>query len=221
VQPNPGTVKVISSTSMTVNVSAKLIRTDLGTPLTNKLIFFGTDGTLVCAAYTDSTGTAACSGTIPSSHLSNALAHGYTAIFNGDQDTNPSSATGKLTQTLTSRDITTHGPVAKALGLSAQMRTQSLHSLRGWASNGTQRVEVAVMRTTAGCARMGHNGRLAGITRIHGWCYPTGFLAATGTNRWTLALRRQLPTGAYRIYTRALDPTGRYGPIKTAAVTLR
>jgi hypothetical protein len=56
----------------------------------------------------------------------------------------------------------------------------------------------------------------AGFAKPRG-CRRAGYLAARGTAKWKLSLRRRLPAGTYRAYVRASDASGNAGK----AVSLR
>jgi hypothetical protein len=80
------------------------------------------------------------------------------------------------------------------------------------------RVEVAVVkvggaaraaaRRRPSCRVLRADGRMALVRARRGRCRPV-FLRASGTSRWTYALKRPLSPGRYVVYSRAVDRSGR------------
>lgn len=194
----PG-VGVLSGTTLTL--SATLKRTDTNSPLVAKTVYFGAGSRFVCAAATAFNGTAKCSGTAPLGYLP---ANGYTAVFNGDQDTIGSSTTGS---------VNIAGTTARTYFSGARVRLGGLGGgrvLRGTASRGVRLVQVSVKASAgSGCRVLSTGGRIVNGHTVRGWCVPR-FLTAHGTTRWTLALRHRLRAGTYWITLLARDRRGRY-----------
>jgi hypothetical protein len=68
------------------------------------------------------------------------------------------------------------------------------------------RVEVAIVRKRRGrCSELLANGHFGKYARCR---KPRSFLPATGTTRWSYALRQRLPLGYYVVYARAIDNAG-------------
>jgi hypothetical protein len=198
----PGTVHTISRT---VSMSATLKRTDTNTPLSGRTVFFGTNSALVCAAVTNASGVAACTGPLTGS-ATTALANGYVATFAGDADTQSSSAAGRLTAVANSRDIPGTGARFR---MPRAARASTLRVLRGTAAAGTQVVGLSLVREGAGrCSELMPTGALLATRTVRGWCVPTRLVRASGTRHWTLRLRRQLKAGRYQLYVWTLDRAG-------------
>jgi hypothetical protein len=84
-------------------------------------------------------------------------------------------------------------------------RTGSFRLFKGRAfdsGSGVTGVEIAVQRTDGGCMSLtGPRGRFGKAQP----CSERKWLRATGTTSWRYKLRRALPPGRYRVYSRATD----------------
>lgn len=90
---------------------------------------------------------------------------------------------------------------------------------RGCGTSGAgkvKRVRVAVARLSGKRCRF--LALKAGFAKPRS-CKRAGYLAARGTTKWKLSLRRRLPAGSYRAYVRATDSAGNAG--KAASLRFR
>ena len=103
-----------------------------------------------------------------------------------------------------------------------QARRKAL-TVRGTASDdkGVARVHVSIVRRAGKrCESLTSNGRWKRYAATGRKCSPRLSLAAKGTTRWSLALRRKLPKGTYVIASRATDNAGQ-GEAKPVVKTVR
>jgi PKD domain-containing protein len=101
-----------------------------------------------------------------------------------------------------------------------KVKARRLHTITGTATAtlGLSRVRVAIVRPTHRtgkliCRQLGRDGKLHGVKPSGHTCRPTLFLNASGTARWTLRLKRQLPNGKYVAISEASDTAGHSEPI--------
>jgi hypothetical protein len=85
-------------------------------------------------------------------------------------------------------------------------------------SGSVARVNVSVaLKSGSQCRFLGANHRLgkrASCARPH-------YLGVRGTGSWSFRLPKRLPTGSYRVATRAVDSAGNLGPSSTQRMRLR
>lgn len=101
-----------------------------------------------------------------------------------------------------------------------KVKARKLHAITGTATAtlGLSRVLVAIVQpghTTGNltCRQLGRDGKLHNLKPSRHTCRPTLFLNPSGTARWTLKLRRQLPSGPYLAISDAVDTAGHAEPI--------
>jgi subtilase family serine protease len=81
-----------------------------------------------------------------------------------------------------------------------------------------KRVRVAVARLRG--KRCSFLALRAGFSKARS-CKRAGYLAARGTTKWKLSLRRRLPAGTYRAYVRASDASGNAGKVVSLRFRVR
>jgi hypothetical protein len=103
-----------------------------------------------------------------------------------------------------------------------KVKAKKLNAIKGTADAtlGVARVQVAVVEVSGGariarkgpspaCEQLGGDGKLHKLhVGRHKLCTPTTFVTASGTNHWTLKLKRHLPKGNYVAISRAVDTAG-------------
>lgn len=104
--------------------------------------------------------------------------------------------------------------------IASPIRASKLTRFTGRATGALlKRVEIAVFRLDNGaraaksrprpaCRRLRPSGRIGRAVRASAPCIAAGFLAASGTARWTFNLVRPLPRGRYVIVSRAFGAAG-------------
>jgi PKD repeat protein len=210
---------VVTATK-TLRASAFLMRTDQNSGEPGKLVnFYTANNAFVCGGYTDTSGYVSCTGGL-GANVTVTENRGFYAAFLGDYDTVGATSGLKkptVNQTNTSQRSGT-GAGVTITPSRGQLSALSLLRVRGDATRKAARVMATVERSAGGSCRIVGGAK---VRAFRGNCQPAGFRAASGAQRWSLALAPRLRAGAYQVYAYAVDAAGRPGTIVGASFQLR